>query len=136
MMMTGLLKRGFALPLALFYVVIIGSALGYMTNMQSTQTVTNTLAIQKVRADLAADAGYEWAAAKKRTGNACSGASPLFTYENEITVNVTLNEHTHTEDGTDLKLCDVSSTATFLSSSDIGYVHQARTDIVYSEVQL
>lgn len=66
---------GFALPAAIFLIVIVLLIVTFMSKMQDNQTATFSLGLQSSKAYLAASSGIEWAAYIATTTSACPTAS-------------------------------------------------------------
>lgn len=54
--------RGFALPTAIFLLVVLAALGGYMVSLSRSSQISSALDIQAARASQAARAGIEWAA--------------------------------------------------------------------------
>ncbi|MCG8316243.1 MAG: hypothetical protein MI976_23790 [Pseudomonadales bacterium] len=73
--MSPINAKGFALPAAIFVVVVLGVAVIYMGRMNTTQAMGSALSVQANRAYWAAQSGVEWAINQITGSNSCF-ASP------------------------------------------------------------
>lgn len=65
------IQKGFALPAAIFLVVIVGLIIAGLQRISSSQIATSTMGFQSSRAYMAAFSGIEWAAYRVKTTTAC-----------------------------------------------------------------
>jgi len=86
---------GFALPAAIFFIVIVVLIVTFMAKIQDNQTSTFTLGLQSSKAYFAASSGIEWAAYIATTTNACpTGSAPTV---NNFTLTVTCTKTGYAE---------------------------------------
>lgn len=70
-------QRGVALVYAIFIIVAVALAVVMMNRWLSTQTVSQTLSLQRSRALQAANAGIEWQVFQVQTNGACPATPSL-----------------------------------------------------------
>ncbi|PCI51730.1 MAG: hypothetical protein COB51_01505 [Moraxellaceae bacterium] len=70
-------NKGFALPAAIFFIVIVLLIVTFMAKIQDNQISTFSLGLQSSKAYFAASSGIEWAAYIATTTSACpTGSAP------------------------------------------------------------
>lgn len=125
--------RGFALPSAIFLLVILSMLGAFMLTFFSQQQSSSVQDLQGSRAYRAAQLGMEWMAARLCGAAPCAvplGACPaplniLDTAPNGFTVTVTCNAPTYNEAGTVRTIFWVTSTATSPGAvGDIGFTER------------
>lgn len=65
------INKGFALPAAIFLVVIVGLIISGLERINNNQIATSTMGLQSSRAYAAAYSGMEWAAYRVKSTTAC-----------------------------------------------------------------
>jgi len=132
-------RRGFALPSAIFLLVILALLGAFMLNVSNTQHLTAAQDVQGVRAYRAARMGLEWAAAQLCGAVANCAApltacpvipAPLDTAPDGFSVTVTCTMNTYNEAGPSGDVARqvfwITSTATGAGAvGGIGYVERS-----------
>ncbi len=126
-------STGFALPLAIFYLVIIGAAVAFMAQMQGHQSLTSALSVRGAQAQLAAEAAVEWAAAKRRKDNTFCPGTPQSLTINGFGTSVSFKAHSHTEGSTTISMCDVKANAEYSSLGNLDHVHRRMEATLWTE---
>lgn len=68
--------KGFALPTVIFFLVVLGLLLGYMSKLAMQQNAEVSLASLSARADLAARSALEWATYQIKMNPVCPTSPP------------------------------------------------------------
>ena len=143
-------SRGFALPTAIFLLVVLAALGAFMLTMSSVQHTTAAQDVQGTRAYQAARTGMEWGiyqimkpendnynkTAGFETPHACAGAmtgSPLTTLGGTLagfSVAVSCTQTTHDEGGNTIRVYQVTSTASYGQTGTVGYVERQITATV------
>lgn len=69
-------RRGFALPMVIFLMVVVSLLLGFMVRFSQQQSASVDLALLASRADFAARSASEWASYQVTMTEACPGPAP------------------------------------------------------------
>lgn len=129
-------SRGFALPSAIFLLVILSLLGAFMLTFSTRQQISSAQDLQGSRAYRAAQMGMEWMAARLCNGASC--AAPLVACPvgppspyvmdvapNGFTVTVTCNAQIYNEAGTARTIFWVTSTATSPGAvGDVGFTER------------
>ncbi|MBL4606301.1 MAG: hypothetical protein JKY01_00515 [Pseudomonadales bacterium] len=120
-------KKGFALPMVIFFLVIVSGIVTMMAKLSANQAGSTALSIQSARAYYAAKSGVEWAAYQIDANPTwCSSGSLNLTGGlNGFTVSVSCSAlNTYVEGGKSISMYEISSVASsgvFASSPDYVY---------------
>ena len=119
--------RGFALPSAIFLMVILALAGTIMVNMAGVERTTSTISLQSARAFAAARSGLEWGIYQSLTGAACPADTTLALAEGGLKgfgVDVTCTSSQHTEVATTRTLYTITAVAEYGSFGSADYVRR------------
>ncbi len=107
-------SAGFALPAAIFLLLVVGMLVLLMSRLAVNQDAGSDLAVQQARAWQAARSGLDWAVRQVWTGGSCPAGSPGFAGGPlagfSATVSCTQRSYTD-ERGNSLQLFELSVTA-------------------------
>jgi len=126
--------RGFALPSAIFLMVILALLAAYMTTFSTTQHIDSANDLQGSRGYRAARMGSEWVVAKICNGadcatplTACPAASTVMDVApNGFTVTVTCTVNSYSEGAATRYVFWITSTATTGGSpGGLGYIEKS-----------
>ena len=120
---------GFALPSAIFLLVILAALAAFLINISTTQSMTSAQDIQGARAHHAARAGVEWGLYQVLVpaAAACAGATTLPAQIEGFTVTVTCAVNgPYSEGGQSFSLYRLTATARSpgLSAGALAYVER------------
>ena len=125
-------QQGFTLLMVIFLLVIMGGALGLLSNLVSNQSKGTTSVIMRSQAHYAAFAALEWAAHEAVNGQWCtsSTSSTLEFPSHEGTINsfsvaLTCTKTSHTEESS-FNFFDIKAIA---SSGNYGEITYARKEL-------
>lgn len=105
-------QAGFALPMAIFLMVIIGALAAYLINVTRSNLTTHNLELEGERTYQAAQAGMESGIYAVRVGGACATQNVGFTGElARFTASVRCTPHTANEGGVTVTLYELISIA-------------------------
>jgi len=107
-------QTGFALPTAIFLLVILALVAAAIISISVLQASSTSLNVLGARAYQAAKAGTEWGAYQSLRNNSCASASTALTLGGTLagyTVNVSCTRTTHTEGATTVNADTITATA-------------------------
>lgn len=129
-----LLESGFALPTAIFLLVILGALGAYMVSLSRTSHISSALDIQGGRAYQAARAGIEWGAwqvvdpqALQPSPTPCPASPTALTLSGTLaafTVNVSCTRTLATDGADSVAIYQITSTATAGVAGEVDYVER------------
>ncbi|MEW6676828.1 MAG: hypothetical protein AB1421_02815 [Pseudomonadota bacterium] len=129
-------RQGFALPAALFLLVVLGGLSAWLMRMTQTGLAQDALEIEGERAYQAAQAGLEAGLYAASVGHTCGSRTVTFTGQlSRFTASVSCTTHTFDEGGDTIRLYEITSVACNQPGS--GSCPNAAPSLVeYSERQL
>ena len=119
-------SKGFALPAAIFVLVVVAGMVASMARLAGTQTSTMTMGLKSVQAEWAAQSGLEWGVEAAIGALSCGSVSGASFTINSFTVATACSETTHDEGPDTQHIFTVTATvsSTGLSVDDTDYVYK------------
>lgn len=122
-------QRGFGLVAALFVIVVIAAAIMTMAHLATTQSATNSMALQQARAYQMAQAGVEWGIARAVAGQGCAATFTLEGFNVVVTCTASAAVAVP-EESKSVSFRQVTATAQFAAAGSPDYAYRQLTAVV------
>lgn len=124
--------KGFALPAAIFVLVVVAGMMASMVRLSGAQTGTMTLGLKSVQATWAAQSGIEWGVEEAAGSLSCGSVSGTSFTIDSFTVAMACSETTHDEGSETKHIFTVTATVTTTGNNvdDIDYVYKQLEAVV------